>query len=85
MNLTEATKYLGVSGPPLCKAVERGELKGSHPLPDGPWIFNKHDLDTPEVTDLVKNIKARRRKTPVKHNTDQLTLFAAKECSGGVL
>ncbi|MCK5520482.1 MAG: recombinase family protein, partial [Candidatus Marinimicrobia bacterium] len=85
MNLTEASRYLGVSGPPLCKAVESGNLKGSHPLPDGPWIFNKSDLDTPKTSELIEEIKGRRRKTPVKQNADQLTLFKEKRCSLGVV
>ena len=49
MNLTEASAYLGISGPPLRKAVEKGQIKGIHPAQDGPWIFNRKDLETSEV------------------------------------
>ena len=85
MNLSETAKYLGVSGLPLRKAVERGVLNGSHPLPDGPWIFNKRDLDTPEVAKLIDSIKGRGRKASAKQNADQLNLFTTKRCSGRVL
>lgn len=79
MNLTEAAEYLGVSGMPLRKAVERGKLHAEHPLPDGPWIFQHKDLDTPEVRDLVKAIKNRRRR-PAEQNVDNLILFKSSTC-----
>jgi DNA invertase Pin-like site-specific DNA recombinase len=74
MNLTEASAYLGISGPPLRKAVEKGQIKGIHPAQDGPWIFNRKDLETSEVELVVAAIK-RRRKTPAKRSDENLSLF----------
>ncbi len=45
LNLTEASKFIGVSPPTLRKASLRGDLKGEHPLPHGPWVFNKSALE----------------------------------------
>ena len=46
MNLTEAAKHLGMSPRTLRLAVERGEIEAQHPLPDGPWVFNRETLQT---------------------------------------
>ena len=67
MNLTEASAYLGESSTPLRKAVERNQLHAAHPVPEGPWIFSRADLDTPETKAVVEAIKYRRV-TPVKRN-----------------
>jgi len=74
MNLTEASAYLGISTAPLRKAVERGQIKGIHPAPDGPWIFNRKDLETSEAELAVAAIKSRR-KTPAKRSDENLSLF----------
>ena len=74
MNLTEASAYLGISGPPLRKAVEKGQIKGIHPAQDGPWIFNRKDLETSEAELAVAAIKSRR-KTPAKRSDENLSLF----------
>lgn len=44
MNLTEAAAELGVSPRTLRLAAERGEVAAEHPLPDGPWVFNRTAL-----------------------------------------
>jgi hypothetical protein len=41
MNLTEAAAFLGVSPRTIRLAVDRGEISAEHPLPDGPWIFQR--------------------------------------------
>ena len=41
MNLTEAAQRLGISARTLRLAAERGEIDASHPLPDGPWVFQR--------------------------------------------
>jgi DNA invertase Pin-like site-specific DNA recombinase len=74
MNLTEASAYLGISGQPLRKAVERGHIKGIHPAKDGPWIFNRKDLETSDTKIVVEAIKSRR-KTPAKRYREELSLF----------
>ena len=74
MNLTEASAYLGISSPPLRKAVEKGQIKGIHPAQDGPWVFNRKDLETSEAELVVAAIKSRR-KTPAKCSDENLSLF----------
>jgi hypothetical protein len=46
LNLTQAASHLGVSSATLRSAIERGEIEGEHPLPDGPWILNRRALET---------------------------------------
>ena len=60
LNLTEAARLIGVSARTLRLAVERGELNGEHPLPDGPWIFNRNAFDGEASTALVARARARR-------------------------
>jgi DNA invertase Pin-like site-specific DNA recombinase len=45
LKLKEAAAYLCVDGKTLRIAVERGEVAAVHPLPEGPWIFRREDLD----------------------------------------
>ena len=59
MNLTEAATFLGVAANTLRLAVEQGRLPGEHPLPDGPWIFRRADLETDSARQLVE--RARRQ------------------------
>ncbi len=49
LNLTEAAKILGVSNRTLRLAIERGDIEGEHPLPDGPWLINRGQLATPRT------------------------------------
>jgi DNA invertase Pin-like site-specific DNA recombinase len=60
VNLTEATALVGVSPKTLRLAAEQGRLSFSHPLPDGPWIFNRRDLCGTAVIQLVEQARHRR-------------------------
>ncbi len=60
MNLTGAAKFLGISTRTVRLAVERGDLMGEHPLPDGPWVFNRRDLEDERARAVVQ--RASRRK-----------------------
>jgi hypothetical protein len=51
MNLTEAARFVGVSARTLRLAVEHGELRAEHPLPDRPWIFRRDQLSFRERSD----------------------------------
>jgi DNA invertase Pin-like site-specific DNA recombinase len=62
LNLTQAARMLGISTLPLRKAVQRGEIPALHPLPDGPWLFQRQDLESPSAQAAVERIKQRRRK-----------------------
>jgi DNA invertase Pin-like site-specific DNA recombinase len=60
MTLTEAAAFIGVSPKTLRLAVERGEIPAEHPLPNGPWILNRHSMGTDAVAELVARAQARR-------------------------
>ena len=45
LNLTRAASVVGVAPKTLRLAAERGEIDARHPLPDGPWLFRRTDLD----------------------------------------
>jgi DNA invertase Pin-like site-specific DNA recombinase len=62
MNLTDAAKCLGVSAVTLRLAVERGEIRGEHPLADGPWVFNRKDLESEGAENVVARVKNRSGK-----------------------
>lgn len=72
MNLTEAARHLGMSARTLRLAVERGDIKGQHPLADGPWVFNREMLRTTEATTLVERVTGRNRR-PAIPNTEHAT------------
>jgi DNA invertase Pin-like site-specific DNA recombinase len=59
MNLTEAAALVGVSPKTLRLAAERGQIPFDHPLSDGPWIFNRRNLQGPMIDKLVQ--QARRK------------------------
>jgi DNA invertase Pin-like site-specific DNA recombinase len=73
MNLTEAARALGIASRTLRLAVERGELHAEHPLPDGPWVFNRQTLQEMAATKLVARARARRHEPAVP--ADQQALF----------
>ena len=72
MNLTQAAKHVGVSTVTLRRAVERGRIKAEHPLPDGPWVFRRHDLDDPDVLRLFEHLPGARR-APAEPLSEQLS------------
>jgi len=76
MNLSQAAAYTGVSGKTLCRAVERGEIKACHPLPDGPWIFKREDLEGSGARNVIDRA-LNRRKTPAGHASKQKSLFVS--------
>jgi DNA invertase Pin-like site-specific DNA recombinase len=59
LTLTETAAFLGLSSRTVRLAVERGDLVGEHPLPDGPWVFRRCDLETEAVARLVKRTRRR--------------------------
>ena len=73
LKLNEAAAALGVSPRTVRLAVERGEIAGEHPLPDGPWIINRQALESQAAMDLVERAR-RGTRTPAKPAPDQKTL-----------
>lgn len=59
LNLTEAAAFLGISSRTLRLVVERGEIQGEHPLPDGPWVFHRKHLDTDQARVVAARAKSR--------------------------
>jgi DNA invertase Pin-like site-specific DNA recombinase len=73
INLTEAARFLRIAPKTLRIAVERGEIAADHPLPDGPWIFKRTDLQT----GMAAAIGARAREhyqRPAVPNSQQSNL-----------
>ena len=71
LNLTQAARLIGVSARTLRLAVEHGELTAEHPLPDGPWIFNRNDLQTEKATAVAARARARHHDGPAIPNEEQ--------------
>jgi hypothetical protein len=65
LTLTEAARLIGVSTKTLRLAVEHGELNADHPLPEGPWIFDRRQLDSPVVATLVARARAHDHRSAV--------------------
>jgi DNA invertase Pin-like site-specific DNA recombinase len=72
LNLTKAAAYLQVSAKTLRLAAERGDICGIHPLPDGPWLFDRAVLDAPETRAVMQ-----RAKHPAGPALEQQSLFAS--------
>ena len=73
MNLGEAAAYLNVASKTLRRAAERGVVPSRHPLGDGPWMFQRADLD---LRTLQREAGAthRHRTTPTGRDRHQLPL-----------
>jgi DNA invertase Pin-like site-specific DNA recombinase len=73
MNLTRAASFLGISARTLRLAVERGEIKAEHPFQDGPWVFNRNELQSQAAIELTKRVTAGGR-NPAVHPSEQAML-----------
>lgn len=54
-------------------AIERGQVPGEHPLPDGPWVINRSNLET-EATERLRQRAQSRSRTSAKPDPQQRTL-----------
>ena len=70
MNLTEAADSIGVSARTLRLAVERGEIAADHPLDDGPWVFNRCELEKKAAVSFVERVRSGKF-DPAIPNSDQ--------------
>jgi hypothetical protein len=70
MNLTEAANSIGVSARTLRLAVERGEIAADHPLNDGPWVFNRCELEKKPAVNFVERVRGRKPDMAIP-NSDQ--------------
>ncbi len=71
LNLTESAAFLGISTRTLRLAVERGEIQGEHPLTDGPWVFNRQDLEMEAAHAVVIRAKSRNGDPAVPNPAQQ--------------
>ncbi len=76
LNLSKAARLLGVAPKTLRLAAEAGEIEGVHPLPDGPWIFNRSELGKPEAQRIVHRAR-QNPKYPAGSHPNQQSLFAS--------
>ena len=72
LNLTEAAQILGVSPRTLRLAAEQGKIVGTHPLDDGPWIFNRQALESDAARQVVERAHNHNR-TPAIPDPNQKT------------
>ena len=56
MKLGEAAQHLGITGKTLRRAVDAGLVHALHPLADGPWVFRRVDLDSPQLRRIVDRL-----------------------------
>jgi hypothetical protein len=81
MTLTEAAEFLQLSSRTVRLAVERGEIKGEHPLTDGPWVFRRCDLETPEARELVHRAQKHNRHRAVPDAAQEEFVFLSQSSS----
>lgn len=74
LNLGGAAKLLGITPKTLRLAAEAGEIEGTHPLPDGPWIFSRSKLATSQARQILDRARQNRR-YPTGSHPDQENLF----------
>lgn len=74
LNLGGAAKLLGITPKTLRLAAEAGEIDGSHPLPNGPWIFNRSKLATQQAHQILERARQNPRH-PTGSHPDQESLF----------
>jgi DNA invertase Pin-like site-specific DNA recombinase len=74
LNLNKAARLLGVAPKTLRLAAEAGEIEGVHPLPDGPWIFSRSELEKPHALQISHRAR-QNPKHPAGSHPGQQTLF----------
>ena len=76
MNLNEAARVLGISPRTLRLAVERGEIEAAHPLPDGPWVFQRQALEAPAAAALVARVRDRNHQPAIPNSQQRALVFS---------
>ncbi|MER8887446.1 recombinase family protein, partial [Mesorhizobium sp. M0816] len=74
LNLGGAAKLLGITPKTLRLAAEAGQIEGAHSLPDGPWIFSRSKLATPQAHQILDRARQNPRH-PTGSHRDQENLF----------
>ncbi len=76
LNLNKAARLLGITSKTLRLAAEAGRIEGVHPLPDGPWIFSRSELEKPQALELAHRARQNPR-YPAGSCSDQQNLFSS--------
>jgi hypothetical protein len=74
LNLRHAAALVGVAPRTLRIAAERGEINALHPLEDGPWIFQRTDLEGTAAQALALRAQGSPRH-PTVSSPNQQDLF----------
>lgn len=74
LNLSGAAKLLGITPKTLRLAAEADEIEGTHPLPQGPWIFSRSKLATSQARQILDRARQNPRH-PTGSHPDQESLF----------
>ena len=77
LNLTNASALLKLTPRTLRLAAEAGEIDSLHPLPDGPWLFKRADIEGSAGQTLAARVKNRRKHTAIP-NPNQENLFESR-------
>lgn len=72
MNLSEAAEYLGVNRMALSRAVQQEKIPAKRPLPIGPLLLKRDDLDAKAAQQLAARVN-RRRMPQGKQVSDDVT------------
>ena len=71
MTLSQAAHYLGTTSTTLRKAIEEGLIGALHPLPYGPWLLERRELESASARKMLTSSP----RTPAEPDSDQLTLM----------
>jgi hypothetical protein len=76
VNLSKAARLLHVAPKTLRRAAEAGEIEALHPLPDGPWIFNRAVLSASPARAITERARQNPRH-PAGSHPNQQCLFSS--------
>jgi hypothetical protein len=76
LNLSKAAQLLHITPKTLRLAAEAGEIEAMHPLPNGPWIFNRASLTGPAAERIAERAR-QNPKYPTGSHPDQQNLFSS--------
>lgn len=76
LNLTKAAALLSVTPKTLRLAAQAEKIKHLHPLPDGPWLFKRDELEGIAGQSIAKAVR-NRPNYPAGHDPEQKTLFTS--------
>jgi hypothetical protein len=74
LNLTRAAALLGIAPKTLRLAAQAGRITADHPLPDGPWLFKRTELQGSAGQSVVATAK-KRLNHPAGPHPEQQNLF----------